>query len=370
VRRFLPRFVAEQRVCERCARPYMARAEHQRYCSSRCRYRARYRDERALYANARHRGTRQAWAPRVATGRVRCARGAACSRAELVDEVAAELSPSHARKALVALRVALRLCEDYGDVDANPCAGVRAPEGDGEERPARVLTLAELDLLLAAAEADDARFGRSFAGPFVALAAGTGLRLGELLALPWGADGLDLEAGVARVRRSLDGHRDEHGVYSFVAPKSRASRRDVPLSAGLARRMRLHRLATGRPDDGELVFPGDHGRPVAPHGLPRAAWRRLVHGTGSTPPVVELEPRPRFHDLRHSYATHMLAAGVSAHAVSELLGHGDAGLVWQRYGHAMPGEVAAAGDALEAWKMAQNRHNAAAAGGNPLQIGT
>lgn len=40
-----------------------------------------------MYANPRHRGTRQAWAPRVATGTVRCARGAACSRAELVDGV-------------------------------------------------------------------------------------------------------------------------------------------------------------------------------------------------------------------------------------------------------------------------------------------
>lgn len=118
------------------------------------------------------------------------------------------------------------------------------------------------------------------------------------------------------------------------------------------------------------MFPGEHGRPLAPHGLPRAAWRRLVHGTGRTPPLVGLEPRPRFHDLRHFYATHLLAAGVSAHAVSELLGHGDASLVWQRYGHAMPGEVAAAGEALEAWRLAQNRHNSVAAEGKSLQIST
>lgn len=50
----------------------------------------------------------------------------------------------------------------------------------------------------------------------------------------------------------------------------------------------------------------------------------------------------------------MLAAGRSVHVVAELLGHGDATLVLARYGHAMPGEVAGAGDALEAWRMEQD----------------
>ena len=269
----------------------------------------------------------------------------------LVDEIAAVCSPSHARKALTALRVALRLAERYGEADQNPCDGVRAPAGDVEARPARVLSAAEAVELVGAAERDDARFGRSFAAPLVGLALSTGLRLGELLALPWGSDGLDLEAGVARVRRSLDRHHGEGG-YQFVPPKSRASRREVPLPPADVARLRRHRLATGRPAGGELVFAGEQGEPVAPHGLPRAAWRRLIAGTAGTPPLVSLAaPLPRFHDLRHTYATHMLAAGRSVHAVAELLGHGDATLVLARYGHAMPGEVASAGDALEAWRI-------------------
>jgi integrase len=62
------------------------------------------------------------------------------------------------------------------------------------------------------------------------------------------------------------------------------------------------------------------------------------------------EPLPRFHDTRHAYATHALAAGLSAHAVAQLLGHSDAGLVWRRYGHALPDELARAADTLAAFR--------------------
>ncbi|MDX6533320.1 MAG: hypothetical protein QOF68_1064 [Gaiellales bacterium] len=61
------------------------------------------------------------------------------------------------------------------------------------------------------------------------------------------------------------------------------------------------------------------------------------------------EPLPRFHDLRHSYATAMLAAGLTPHAVAKLLGHASAQLVYERYGHALPDELAAAAERLEAF---------------------
>ena len=49
----------------------------------------------------------------------------------------------------------------------------------------------------------------------------------------------------------------------------------------------------------------------------------------------------------------MLAAGVGTYAVAGLLGHADEGLVRKRYGHALPDEVAGAGDALEAFRQAR-----------------
>jgi hypothetical protein len=73
------------RRCDRCWREYVARTENQRYCGPRCRWLARSRNETALYANPRHRGTRRTLAPLVATGTVRCARGPACRFPEMVD---------------------------------------------------------------------------------------------------------------------------------------------------------------------------------------------------------------------------------------------------------------------------------------------
>ncbi len=262
----------------------------------------------------------------------------------LVDDAAAAESVVRARKALIALRVALRVSQRYGEIEHNPCAGVKAPASNGDERPARVLTAVECDALLLAAEIDDVTRQRSFASPLLTLALATGLREGELLALHWGADGLDVDAGLVRVRRSLDRHRDSSGSYPLVPPKSKASRRDVPLPPDAAERLRRHRDESGSPLDGALVFAEADGRPLAAHGKPRAAWRRIVRAAGIA------EPLPRFHDMRHAYASHLLAAGLTAHAVAELLGHSDAGLVWRRYGHALPAEVASAGDVLAAWR--------------------
>jgi integrase len=262
----------------------------------------------------------------------------------LVDGIAATRTPEHARKALVALRVALRVAERDGLIEpgSNPCAGVRAPADQRVERAARILTPQEVSGILAAAAADDARLGRSFGLPLLALLFGTGLRLGEALALPWGAEGLDLDAGVVRVRRSLDRVRDpQTTTFAFVAPKTRTSRRDVPVRPSDVAVLRRHRLASGRPREGELVFADERGRALTPNGRPRHAFTRAVRAAGLG------EPAPKLHDLRHAYATALLAAGLTVHAVAELLGHSSPALVMARYGHAYAGEKAASAMALE-----------------------
>ncbi len=293
----------------------------------------------------------------------------------LVDSIASQRTAEHARKSLTALRTLYRTCEAFGELDASPCTGVRVPVDPEPERPARILTPPETEAIIRAAYADDERLKRSFAGPLVLLAFGTGLRLGELLALRWGTDGLDLAAGVVHVRRSLDRVRAADGSYPVVPPKSRTSRRDVPLAADDLAAMRRHLLACGRPDDGAAVFTvdGEVPSPVpAYRGFRRACFRAGVQLDDAPAELrkcksyaafqrrcreLEIgEPLPRFHDTRHAYATHALAAGLSAHAVAQLLGHSDAGLVWRRYGHALPDEIARAADALAEWRKAADAH--------------
>jgi integrase len=269
----------------------------------------------------------------------------------LVDEIAAERTTEHARHALTALRVALRVCDRYGEIDSSPCAGVRVPvSGDGE-KPPTILTPEQAAAIVAAAEADDRRLKRSLAAPLIALAFGSGLRFGELLALQYGPDGLDLDAGTVRVTRALDRIRDATGGFSFITPKSKASRRQVPLTAEDATRLRQHRLATGRPADGELVFHGPDRRPPSPVPAYRA-WKRACRVAFGKPQAKASE-LPRFHDTRHAYATSLLAAGLGSHAVAALLGHADASLVDRRYGHALPDELATAADRLSEWRQAR-----------------
>jgi hypothetical protein len=74
-----------RRSCAYCRRPYETRAENQRFCSQRCKDRAKPAAVKAKYARPSHGPGRRAWAHAVASGLVRCARGHACKWAEWVD---------------------------------------------------------------------------------------------------------------------------------------------------------------------------------------------------------------------------------------------------------------------------------------------
>jgi integrase len=265
----------------------------------------------------------------------------------LVDAIAADRTPDHARKALTALRVVLRICERYGEVPVNPCSGVRVPTNpEWDERPPRVLTVEEVTAIIRCAQSDDSRIAdhrrkrgaTAEAAPLLALLAGTGLRLGEALALTWSADSLDLHGGIVHVRFSVDRQRAEDATYAVVAPKSRAARREVPLPPSVADRLTAY---ADRSNPEGLVFRDRSGRHL-PQQFARQVLARACDAAGID------DPQPRVHDLRHAYATHQLRAGLTAHAVAKLLGHADASLVWRRYGHALPDELTLAGHALDA----------------------
>jgi integrase len=290
----------------------------------------------------------------------------------LVNEVAGRVSVEHARTVRAAVAAVMHQCEDYGELDSTPCVAIRvghAHDDHPDTTPARVLSPAEGAALLDAADRDDETHGRSLFGPFVRLALTTGLRRGEILALSWGQDGLDLDAGTVHVHRALATHRDEAGRYPFLPPKSRKSLRDVPIPAAELPALRRHRLATRRPADGELVLADERGNPLGWGGRLRLAWDRSTRtalGTCSLCATRHVEwtddddcahvlaALPTPHDLRHTYASDMLRTGRTARAVADLLGHADASLVLRRYAHVLPDELSDAAERLAEWR-AQNR---------------
>lgn len=179
----------------------------------------------------------------------------------------------------------------------------------------------------------------------VVVQAGLGLRIGEALALR--VEDVDFMRRTVRVRYQIDPRTSE-----LIDPKTPRSRRVLPLPDSVAAELSLHisqfplhPCAEDFPWKG-LLF---HTRTGRPHTRQEYRTRvfngavRALHKADPTFPVGTTT-----HDLRHYYATVLLAAGEDMPTVAELLGHTDATLVAKTYGHRMPGREDRARRAIDA----------------------
>ena len=202
----------------------------------------------------------------------------------------------------------------------NPVRNLRKPRMAHSE--IHVLSASEVRRLIEASE------GSRLHALYV-LAVTTGMRLGELLALRW-AD-VDLGSHVVHVHGSVT--VGWSGKLEAVAPKTKRSRRDVPLAPVAVEALRTH-LERSEPGKSDLLFPGRGGGYMSGSTV-YVALRHLLDDAGL--------PRVRFHDLRHTAATLLLERGVSAHVVAGLLGHANVSTTLGVYGHVTRGlEVQAA----------------------------
>lgn len=173
------------------------------------------------------------------------------------------------------------------------------------------------------------------------VAARTGMRRGEVLALRW--HDIDFDRSTITVRRSL---AEVGWDLRFTDVKTRTARRTINVSRQALDALRHHREAaaataadSGEPLDPKgLVFAGPDGGPIHPEYVTRA-FDRLVAKHGM--------PRIRFHDLRHTHATLLLRAGVPVKVVSERLGHASPGFTLNVYQHVVPGMQAEAAEVFE-----------------------
>lgn len=182
--------------------------------------------------------------------------------------------------------------------------------------------------------------------------AGLGLRIGELLALR--VQDVDFLRRTARVEDQIDRITRER-----VDPKTPRSRRTLPLPDVVSRELSRH-IAAHPPSADGLLFHTKDGRPLMHDWYGNkvfvAAAKKAELPTGTTP-----------HDLRHHFASVLLASGQSVIAVAELLGHETAALVLSTYGHLMPGGDDLARKAIDAaWKAASEpSRGASTAQGRP-----
>ena len=239
------------------------------------------------------------------------------------------VSSADRHKSVKVLRQSLKDAVRLKKLYANPADKARLPKVVRKEM--RCWTKEEAQRFLASAF--DHRLY-----PLWALALDTGMRQGELLALRWGD--INLDEGYLDVKHTLEEIR---GEFRLKEPKTPKSRRRIwlgstALAALWAIKDRPGPLSKGA--SGAKVFHTSTGNWLNRDNL-CVYLRTAILNAGV--------PRIRFHDIRHTNATLLLAAGVGIKTVSERLGHANVGITMETYAHVLPGEqkaVAAVSGAL------------------------
>ena len=265
--------------------------------------------------------------------RWRAARIKGGTKASTVNRDLADLKSSLTKAAL------------WGLIEANPIAAVKRSRVDNSRSP-RFLSADEETRLRYALEdreerirfeRDSANAWRAARGyetfpdlrqcafadhlkPIVLVSLQTGMRRGEVFALTW--QSIDLDVG----RITVHGATAKSGMTRHIPLNSEAR---AVLRGWRDMIDRACDVGHNRPPAG-LVFPGQTGAPL---NNVRRSWEGVLQAAHIT--------RFRWHDLRHTFASKLVMAGVDLNTVRELLGHSDYKMT-QRYAHLAPEHKAAA----------------------------
>jgi integrase len=164
--------------------------------------------------------------------------------------------------------------------------------------------------------------------PLLATALYTGMRLSELLGLTWAE--IDFADEVIRVRYQLSRGTCEKPAER-VRLKTPAALRDIPLLPQLAALLKRHKLASRYSTDSDYVFASATGTPLAWRNVERRGLRHAADKANLNPAD---KPRLRVHDLRHTYASHLITElRLDPAHVSKLLGHARPSITLDTYTH-------------------------------------
>lgn len=223
-------------------------------------------------------------------------------------------APRQGQLALASLKLALKDAVKRGLRFDRRILELSPPKPNG--RTPRFLTWKEVEYLASLMPNDS--YNR-----LVRVAALTGLRRGEILALKW--EDVDLDKQVLRVREG----------------KTEAARRAIDLSLRATRILRVQKGRQGDPERSAPVFPNNQGGHHDPGNFYSRVFLPAVR-------AAEMDGLT-LHDLRHTHASLLAAANVNPKVAAHLLGHADGGALFlRRYSHLYPGVGRQAAEALEA----------------------
>jgi integrase len=282
--------------------------------------------------------------------------------AEALDQAYGEwlaegLSPATVHKYHSIISAACRQAVKWGWIDTAPTARATPPAPERKEM--LVPTPERLAKLLKVAEAED-----PVTATAVALAALTGARRGELVALKW--SDVDLKAGSLKIARSLVVTQGEHHTGPTKTHAARQIALD-PICVEVLRRRWDYMVDLADRAESPLIE-DPYVLSYNANGEVAASPDTFTHRFGALCEKMELpalkllrkkqpdakrtdlHPKDRwpyrFHDLRHFSVTTLIAGGVDIRAVAERHGHARATMTLDRYAHALPERDRAAADLM------------------------
>lgn len=215
------------------------------------------------------------------------------------------------RKIMVTLNQIMAYAVRHRMIDYNPVRDAERPRATGATGESHEMKILEPDQIKAFIEAEpDQKYRTLYLTAIM-----TGARQGEILGLRW--SDLDIDRKQLHIRRTFN-----HGRY--FEPKTKGSIRKIDVAPVLLKELLAWKLASGGRGD-DLFFPSSDGTPLICHNMKNRHF---------FPALKKAEIAPiRFHDLRHTYASLMLAQGENVKYIQTQLGHSSPTVTLNVYSH-------------------------------------
>nr|WP_302600260.1 site-specific integrase [uncultured Cellulosilyticum sp.] len=238
------------------------------------------------------------------------------------------------------LKTCLNDAIKQGYIIKNYCSLVTIPKievemGEDEDIDIVFFTPAEQETFIGSLEKNKNRM-------LFILALGSGLRLGELMALKW--DNIDMDNNTVSVTHAISRiskvGKDGSRTWSLLehAPKTKSSIRTIPLPTNIIKELKKHKTEQDKDilkygelyQKNNLVFCTELGGYLDTRNLTRSYARALVK--------AGIEHK-KFHSMRHTYATRLFEANVPVKTVQKLMGHSDITTTMNIYTHVTPEQM-------------------------------